>query len=197
MKTIVAYKENGIANMLAAGRYYHDSYRIKAENNSFYSLGSGVIMASSIDPMKNLSLKLIAERFLEEEEINLNMDFIMNSFIPVAIECFTDSEVLETNNGVVSLTGLILLIQGDKIFLIRDNLDTYQIDDYIVIGGEPLPLLTALNLGYNSGNGLLKQIVMDMKALDRNLIEARVNEMYHIDTKDLEVRRVDINGNRL
>ena len=192
LKTLVAYKENGKAHMLAFGSYYLDDISIPAENNSFYKLGNGIVMGSPTDPLSNLSLKLIAREISSMEgTITLDLEFMLDYVLPIVIKANKDCRTLEVEDGKKCLRDGILFIQGNKIFWIRRSLDAYEIDDFISIGGNSVPLYNAINGGYFSDLNYKERVIECVKGFDKYCKDKRT-EVYHIDSEGMRARRLHI-----
>ena len=185
MNTIIAYKENGGISFVSSGNGYYGNIQLDTKISGLRVFENGLVVGMEISPDMECMLEIL-DRELGGDEVELNEDYLKDTFIPTLHEILDDLNMLEDDGDtkVDSLSGRMLIAKGATLYLINFDFDFWYVPDMVAIGVEN----NVINMIINNYRGSINN-KDDMKELIRLAFKYRKESMdsfYYLNTLDLK-----------
>ena len=191
MNTIIAYKENGYISFLSGGNGYYSNIKLDTKVSGLKVLDNGLVIAMPISPDMECMLEILNKK-LGSDDVELNEDYLKDTFIPTLYNVLNNLMELETDDdtGVDTLYERMIVSKENIMYLINYDFDFWYVPEMIAIGVEQNVINIMLNNNFLSDN--------DTKLRMKNLIQVafkyrkeKMEEFYYLNTKDLKEEEYD------
>ena len=183
MNTIIAYKENGGVSFVTSSNGYYGNILLDTNISGIRVFQNGLTVAMQISPEMECLLEIL-DCELGDEKVDLNEDYLKDTFIPILHEISCNLKMIEEDSetNADSLIGRILIAKGDLLYMVNYDFDFWYVPSKVCIGIEQ----NIINIMLNNDLALNKESIKDAIKLAFKYRKESMDKFYYLNTLDLK-----------